>query len=107
MKNSICQKRSPQYQKKGCTETAERIFYLFMSMLWFSLMINYTGFITREGYYPMCAQKPKKLVFRMNEKEIRFYTEYVPKQDKPLLTVENTEYNRKYYAALLGKEPKQ
>lgn len=92
-----------EYQEKIMHQRQNGFFYLFMSMLWFSMMITQTGFITQNGYYPMCLQKPKKLISQIEHDEICFYLMQKGKcADKSLFCVKNNLDNRRYFAPILN-----
>ena len=80
-------------------------FYLFMAMLWFSIIMMGTGFITAKGYYPMGAQKPKEMIIESKEGKLQFYL--LPVKiggvNKPLMELKDTPENRKQFASLFRK----
>ena len=77
-------------------------FYLFMGILWFSMMMMNTGFITRKGYYPLGAVKPQRMVAFRKKGQLIFYR-ITGKKNKPFLKIKDTPENRRYYASLLQK----
>ena len=78
-------------------------FYLFMAMLWFSMMMLNTGFITRKGYYPMGAQRPKRILTERSDGELCFYLviNKKTKERKLLMQLKDTPENREYCEPLL------
>ena len=100
--NDYFVQKTQEYLRKINRQQQNGFFYLFMGLLWFSMMMLNTGFITEKGYYPLGALKPKRLFVRVRDGELCFYlTNH--KKEKPLLCVEDTPKNRNYYAALLQK----
>lgn len=105
-----CQKvieviQTQEYIQKMQHDRQNGFFYLFMAMLWFSMMMLNTGFITAAGYYPMGAQKPKKLLVESKEGELQFYllSEQKHTLNKPILKLKDTPENRKQFAPLFRK----
>ena len=80
-------------------------FYLFMGMLWFSMMMLNTGFVTQNGYYPMGSLKPRQLLSEAKDGELQFYLLPLKRgeRNKPLLKIKDTPENRNYFASLIQK----
>ena len=80
-------------------------FYLFMGMLWFSMMMLNTGFVTQKGYYPMGSLKPRQLLSEAKDGELQFYLLPLKRgeRNKPLLKIKDTPENRNYFASLIQK----
>ncbi len=100
--NTYFVEKTQEYLRKINHQQQNGFFYLFMAMLWFSMMMLNTGFITEKGYYQLGSLKPKRLFVKADGGELRFYLSN-NKKEKPLLRVKDTPKNRNYYAALLQK----
>ncbi|MBE6875931.1 MAG: hypothetical protein E7496_04285 [Ruminococcus sp.] len=100
----IAQKRQ-EYLEKMSRHQQNGFFYLFMGMLWFSMMMLNTGFITQQGYYSMGALKPRKLLTEAKEGELQFYLLPLKRgeRNKPLMKIKDTPENRNYFAPLIQK----
>ena len=94
--------KTQEYLRKINHHQQNGFFYLFMGMLWFSMMMLNTGFITKKGYYPLGSFRPKRLYVKADEGELCFYLTN-DKNEKPLLVMKDTPKNRNYYASLLQR----
>lgn len=94
-------KKRQQYLNQAVHHEQNGFFYLFMSMLWFVMIIMNTGFITEKGYYPMYSLKAKELSAREQDGKLQFWL--AENADKPFLILENTPENRSHFAPLLEK----
>ncbi|GEM_PF-3283845 len=101
----IMQKKQ-EYLARIAHHRQNGFFYLFMGMLWFSMMMLNTGFITEAGYFPLGAQKPQKLLAEAKDGELQFYlmTKKKSSRNKPLLKIQDTPQNRKIFDTLLKKK---
>ena len=93
-------KKTQEYLRKINRHQQNGFFYLFMGMLWFSMMMLNTGFITEKGYYQIGSLKPQRIFIKAVNGELRFY---LKTSRKPILKVKDTSKNRNYYASLLQK----
>lgn len=97
-----------EYQNKAVHKRQNGFFYLFMSMLWFSMMILQTGFITQDGYYAMGSQKPRILIPVVEQEKICFYLadqktgKRAGDSEKCLFSVKDTMENRRYFEPVLA-----
>ncbi len=101
----IAEKQQEYFQKMNHNQQ-NGFFYLFMALLWFSMMMLNTGFVTVRGYYPLGSLKAKKLLAEAKDGELQFYLLPIKKGErtKPFLTIKDTPKNRKDYAPLLEKK---
>jgi len=97
--------KTADYLAKMAHHKQNGFFYLFMAMLWLSMMLLNTGFITLKGYYPMGIQKPKRIMVESRDGELQFYlmTSKKNKENKPLMKLKDTPENRDYCEPLLRK----
>ncbi|MBR1554092.1 MAG: hypothetical protein IJ644_01725 [Oscillospiraceae bacterium] len=97
--------KQQEYTEQMHRHQQNGFFYLFMAMLWFSMMMLNTGFVTQKGYYPMGSLKPRKLLAEAKEGELQFYLLPLKRGEgnKPLLKMKDTPENRSYFASLIQK----
>lgn len=100
----IAQKQQ-EYLEQMHRHQQNGFFYLFMGMLWFSMMMLNTGFVTQKGYYPIGSLKPQKLLAEAKEGELQFYLLPIKRgeRNKPFLKMKDTPENRNYFASLIQK----
>ncbi len=98
--------KTQEYFDKMMRHQQNGFFYLFMAMLWFSMMMLNTGFITRKGYYPMGAQRPKRILTELSDGELCFYLviNKKTKERKLLMQLKDTPENREYCEPLLQRQ---
>lgn len=95
----LAEKRK-EYLEKSVHKQQNGIFYLFMALLWGSLLLMNVGFITKKGYYFLGAKKPQKLLVRCMKNYLAFYLESV-QPEKPLFMVADNPENRAMFAPLM------
>lgn len=98
--------KQQEYLQKMNHNQQNGFFYLFMALLWFSMMLLNTGFVTVKGYYSLGSLKPRKILGEVRKGKLQFYLLPVrnKKKAKPFLIIRDTPENRKNYAPLLEKE---
>ncbi|MBR1528208.1 MAG: hypothetical protein IJ642_02760 [Oscillospiraceae bacterium] len=97
--------KTAEYLQKMSHHQQNGFFYLFMAMLWFSMMMMNTGFVTLKGYYPFGVQRPKRILIEAREGELYFYlaVNKKRKENKPLMKMKDTPENRSYCEPLFRK----